>query len=708
MRHRGRLGLALAGGLGVVATLLARSARCEEPPLAPSDVTALQEGLSSQDLAVRRQAAYGLALRGAEAGPAAMALARALRDEDDYVRETAGRALAKLAQSSMGTALRPALPALLDGLGDARGPVRREAVSLLFQAGNPPPPLDAPLVEPLRRALRDGDPFVRANAAASLGQLVPAASAAGPDLAAALGDPAEEVRTWAAMALASLGAAPAAEALAARLEDPSAKVRAAAAVALGTLGAEVARWLRALRALATDPDKDVRASGLNALGACLEPEALPVLLHGLDDAEASVRVAAWSALAAPGLAGAARVPALLERPRDAEASVREARASALGALGSPLAVPALRAALEDASPAVRTQAAFALSLVGPEGLEALHELEAALFDMEPGVRMIAALTLGKHGPRARRALPALRRALEDPEPLALGNVLYALGAVAAGDPRAAALVLPDLRRALASPAPSVRGYAAQALARLGPAGAPCLPALLEAWRRGPPLELHAAVAAALAALGPAAAEAAPLLRPALAAEPLDAPSLLALARIAATPDDVARVVARLGQELDAEGATAFTAAFTLARMGSAAGAARNALEASVARGRSSAPLADLALALVEGPEAGRPRLRTLLEGAHAATVLRALDPPGPDVLPFAPELVRVLREGATELRVLAARALAGGARTLGAQAVGGVIGDPEQTAALLQRLAGDSAPALRLAAADLRDALRGP
>ena len=699
----------LVAGLLVLLAAGGTAADDAAPPAA-RPASAWAQDLASKDLAVRRKAAYGLALLGAQAAPAAEALARALRDDDDYVRETAGRALTKLAADSQGVALRPALTALLEGLVDARLPVRKEAVSLLFQAGTPPPPLDAPLVEPLRKALKDEDPFVRANAAAALGQLVPAAQAARPDLAAALGDAAEDVRTWAVMALASLGAEPYQDALAGRLKDPGAKVRAAAALALGTLGAQGLSWADALAALKADGDKDVRAAALGALGGLGEARLLPLLLAGLDDSEPAVRLAAASAVMGFGPAARSTVPALLARPKDADSGVRATLLSTLAALGDPAAVPALRAGLHDAEGSVRSVAAYALGQIGPEGLDALPDLLEALIDMEPAVRMGAANAIGAQGPRARKALPALVRALEDPDPFALGSICFALGAVAAGDLATARSAVVDLLRLLSAAGSGARGYAAQALARLAPADGLDVPALVRAWNADPGAELRGPLTYLFGVLGPAAKEAAPLLRTALGASPLDPPALFALARIAASPDDVADVLARLVRAVQAGGAEATMAELTLGRLGAAAGPARAALSARVA-GR---PEPDLwaALALLriggEGSEAALRHVRQALSGAKPGLLLRQmdeLDEAAPALLVLAPDVLAALLGGPDDARSPAAHALAAWARALGTEAVRLALPLLSESRPRLDSLRHDADPWRRLAAADLLDAL---
>jgi hypothetical protein len=130
------------------------------------------------------------------------------------------------------------------------------------------------------------------------------------------------------LVLARIG--PEAWAAAGRLEEP--RLPAGDAIALGrTLTAEADPVLRGLAALA------LRDRGRAAL------PALPALLTGLKDAEASVRLMCANAIAGIGPDAAAAVPALIDAAGVSREQVHVLRsvASALGRIGRPAAVPAL-------------------------------------------------------------------------------------------------------------------------------------------------------------------------------------------------------------------------------------------------------------------------------------------------------------------------------------------------------------------------------
>ncbi|MGW7188969.1 HEAT repeat domain-containing protein, partial [Streptomyces sp. NPDC054838] len=105
--------------------------------------------------------------------------------------------------------------------------------------------------------LDDADPLVRGAALAALGVIgCPPEYAA--RAAAALGDPAWQVRTGAATALRAAPPASAVPVLAEVLSDPNADVRKAAVLSL-LAHRDVPQARTALATAATDPDADIRA-----------------------------------------------------------------------------------------------------------------------------------------------------------------------------------------------------------------------------------------------------------------------------------------------------------------------------------------------------------------------------------------------------------------------------------------------------------------
>lgn len=180
---------------------------------------------------------------------AAAALRPLITDPRGEVRLAAILSLAELHDQA-------ALPPLIEALSDPDRHVREAATIALGRLGDA-----AGAVPPLCRALREGSPEVRFQAAISLSELDP--KGAVPHLLQALADKDPEVRGSAA---AGLGEAPrdaprAAEipdALAALLDDPHPEPRFEAATVLSRLGDR--RALPALHLFLTDPRRALDAA----------------------------------------------------------------------------------------------------------------------------------------------------------------------------------------------------------------------------------------------------------------------------------------------------------------------------------------------------------------------------------------------------------------------------------------------------------------
>jgi HEAT repeat protein len=103
---------------------------------------------------------------------------------------------------------------------------------------------------------------------------------------------------------------------------------------------------------------------------------------------------------------------------------------ALGGCGTkPKSVPDLIGLLQAPEAPVQSEAAYELSLRGPEALPALPALIEALKSQSLPVRQNAALAIGKIGAEAREAVPALIQALGDPEYSVRKEAADALGGI---------------------------------------------------------------------------------------------------------------------------------------------------------------------------------------------------------------------------------------------------------------------------------------
>lgn len=484
--------------------------------------------LEAGDVAQRREAVYEIWKLKERGKRATAALAYALCDKDDYVRETAARGLEPLIGGAA-----DAIAPLEQALRDERVAVRRDAARLMAMIG--PETIDA--MESLRAALRDPDPEVRRHAASAFSHFGPKGAAAAAELERLLKeDPDAQVRSWAANALSAMGTPPScAPTLLAALKDKEGGVQERALAALQVLWPEVQIPVETLLAMlkhesattrsaaamalkrhlddpkvqealivaASDPEPWAAGSILDAIGSMKPPPERAILAVAARLGEERVRASAIFALMKVGPAAAPAVPALLT----ALATAKDETGAILLTIGgigpaAKEAVPALRERLAAPQTHVALAAAGALQRVAGEGLEAIT---AALADPERARPALA--ELGRLGPAAAGAAPALRNLLKDEglrrdAAIALFRIsgaaekeAYAavLEAVRTGDAtscRLAVLALRDrpqadessvtaLVEALKARDDGIRYHVAEALRNLGHAARSALPALRE-------------------------------------------------------------------------------------------------------------------------------------------------------------------------------------------------------------------------------------
>jgi HEAT repeat protein len=222
--------------------------------------------------------------------------------------------------------------------------------------------------------------------------------------------------------------------------------------------------------------------------AAEDPDAvagdLAALVTALD-AEGSVVVPASGALASLAAADAASLaqPGVLDRLFDLldddRPAVRRNAAVALSSIAAadPAAVCAgaedLGACLSDDAPSVRRAAAVALGTAGPACPDAVvaaaSSLATLLDDPDPGVRAAGAFALG-HALRedevSQRTVDALLGALHDGDETVRRHATFALAALAAADPDAVRPGVDALARRLVDAAAPVRRNARSALGAL--------------------------------------------------------------------------------------------------------------------------------------------------------------------------------------------------------------------------------------------------
>lgn len=244
---------------------------------------------------------------------------------------------------------RAAVPAALGGLTDTDESVRTEAISLLGDLGT------SAVIPDVRARTSDPEAGVRAAAARALGLLRATESAA--DLERLLRDPSPAVRVATAEGIADSGLAPLAPAVADCLGDSDDRVRITAARALARLGgnSQVPALVRAFKGASPE----LRAAVATAV-AVLAPAQLDSLMESLraEGAGPAERIAFARALSDAPVAGSRGV--LAQLARDPEAEVRARAIAAIGRLGGADAKGLVREALADPADAVRAAALTAV------------------------------------------------------------------------------------------------------------------------------------------------------------------------------------------------------------------------------------------------------------------------------------------------------------------------------------------------------------
>jgi HEAT repeat protein len=234
-----------------------------------------------------------------------------------------------------------------------------------------------------------------------------------PELSAALKDPVLTVREQAAIAIAN--ADPHDPQLVPILleavtdHDPTARF--GALEALRKTGSSADATVQTFaHVLASDTDRVMWLTALQALGRIGTPHALDALVHAADNKDFSTRSEAIDAIA--GSAGRAYPPAMqaLARALDDESDViRSAASRGLAGLGRP-AVLALAAALKSPDLYVRHGAVRALADIQPQSEDVVSALLIALKDQSNSVRSAAAEALqNTTGPARQAALAEQQR-----------------------------------------------------------------------------------------------------------------------------------------------------------------------------------------------------------------------------------------------------------------------------------------------------------
>ena len=352
-------------------------------------------------------------------------------------------------------------------------------------------PVTPETVAALDQLARGADLLVRRRALLVLAGLGPEAKGAFPAILAVLQDDNAEVRRLAASALGRVPAETRDDrlGLVATLRHRDHYARDQATLALGNLGAGAADVAPDLGRLVEHPSDPVRHEALRTLARMGPEAALPVLIPYLTHRDPAVRLEAARTVAGFGAAAGAAVPTLIAMLDDHEG--RYLALDTLGRLGaaSQPAIPRLIALLDEPDPSreIRTRVARVLARNSPAARGALPTLRAEL----------AGLGLVEATGGYRDALTtAIREMAGDGDP---ALIAYA----------------ERLARALGGWDAWTRVEAARALAPLGPAAGPAVPALRRALLTDAQPKIRALAAEALGAVGPRARVALPDLQQAL-------------------------------------------------------------------------------------------------------------------------------------------------------------------------------------------------
>jgi HEAT repeat protein len=353
-------------------------------------VTALEKAAADDDdPAVRRSAVEALASVGRPRASTVAVVRAALSDPDPTLREAAVATFG--AWGVAGEGVRAELVARLDDPNDG---VKLRALQVLPRLAGE----GADVVEAFTRRLAEDDSHeVKAEAARALGQLGPAAAAAGPALLRAVQTGEAGVRVEAMRAMVLVQPPEAADAFSAGLHDAEVTVRKVAS----------AGWRRA---------DDIPES------------AVPVLVEALHDPDTQVRANAAHAIGRMNPVPAEAVPLLADCLKESDAGLRLNAALALQA-GGPTALDALRPLLDDPSPRLRLIAARRLLDDRPEDAAAAAAVAGVVADPSASVRKAVAELLAALKPEAiPTVLIALKgRAGGEPEPAAADELTTAVG-----------------------------------------------------------------------------------------------------------------------------------------------------------------------------------------------------------------------------------------------------------------------------------------
>jgi len=383
----------------------------------PNTIPDLLDMLEHSDANVRASAAGVLGYIGPVNDKIIPALAKAIGDENTRVRVQAGKSLARIGEK--------ALPALKDALKSDNGNAHETAVRAIHLMESD----TADTVPIYIEALQDSNNMARVAAAQALGELGEKGYPAIPALIETLEDDDMWVRVIAARALANYGSA-ASEALPALVRavfDVYPDMRAQVKTTLQQIDPEALDEISALNkklglgdifgpkyanqtitGLTLENDKDVKnltnalkdksyikrwmAADILRRAAKYAAGAVPALVEALSDDDSWLRQFAADALGEIGPAAADAISVLKEMANNTE-ELDRVRRSALLAAARIEGGQAIVGLLSNSDTWVRKNAALALAMAKPEGIDVAGELNNLLSDESWQVRDAASLSL---------------------------------------------------------------------------------------------------------------------------------------------------------------------------------------------------------------------------------------------------------------------------------------------------------------------------
>jgi HEAT repeat protein len=343
--------------------------------------------------------------------------------------------------------------------------------------------LDVEAVSVLIAALVDGDERIRSATSEALKAHPAAATIAAASLLSKMTDESLDAGgrpIWyvASLALGRLGDT-SLPTLLERLEDANPMVVRATCVAIAEIEPPAKPAVAKLIPLLTSQNDDLRHIACHVLIAIGPTAKLAVNpLTKLLDHE-NLHTQYWSCRALGSIGAPAALPAvdkLISLTREGAASVRRNAVMALGEIGiesGPKMLQALSDALQDKTQPVRAVAAEALTKIGPPAKETLPALKQAIDRPFFRARVQAALAIWKISGETEMAVRVL---LEEFESI---NAPWEVAAAFSELGEAGASAVPGLTKLLTAAQATTRLFVIDALAAIGVASKPALPALVK-------------------------------------------------------------------------------------------------------------------------------------------------------------------------------------------------------------------------------------